>query len=208
MKHCLVVVSVCLLWLTSCEREPPPKPTPPPPPPPSAEQLHGQVMNAIRPFMNGNPESEVALPMTLSAELGKLKTQVHGERAAAKVESDLKDALKAAFDNQQWPAVLNLCKAVETMDPGNARAARYRERAVAEKNKPQVTVRGIMQIDGVNTVFLEVFLPETGETHDVQVREGEEFFGLVLDKILNDQGVQLKYLKTDETYTVKGVNQA
>ncbi len=208
MKRCLIAASVCLLWLTACEREPPPPPTPPPPPPPTAEALHGRVMNAVRPFMNGDPASQAGLPMTLSAELGKLKTEVNGEKARSKIEVDIKDALKAAYDSEQWQAVLTLCDATDQLDPGNTRVVRYRERATAEKNKPQVAVRGIFVVDGVSTVFMDVFLPETNETKDVKVREGEEFFGLILEKIMgNNQGVQLKYLKTDQSFSVQGVAQ-
>jgi len=208
MKRSLISAMLCLLWLTACEREPPPPKTPPPPPPPSAEELHGKVMGAIRPFMNSDPNSQVALPATLASEVGKLKTQVNGDKARAKVEGDVKDALKAAYDAEQWQAVLTLCDATEVLDKGNTRVVRYRERAIAEKNKPIVTVRGVFEVDGVSTVFMDVYLPETNEQKDVKVREGEEFFGLILEKILgNDAGVQLKYLKTDQSFTVKGVSQ-
>ena len=157
--------------------------------------------------MNGDPASQVALPATLSSELGKLRTQVNGERARAKVEQDIKDALKAAFDTEQWQATLTLCDATDILDPGNTRVVRYRERATAEKNKPQVNVSGIFEVDGVSTVFMTVYLPETNETHEVKIREGEEFFGLMLEKILgNNQGIQLKYFKTDQSFTVQGVS--
>jgi len=158
--------------------------------------------------MNNDPASQVALPATLGSELGKLRTQVNGEKARAKVETDIKAALKAAYDGEQWQAVLSLCDATDLLDPGNTRVVRYRERAIAEKNKPIVTVRGIFEVDGVSTVFMDVYLPETNEQKDVQVREGEEFFGLLLEKILgNDEGVQIKYMKTDQSFAVKGVSQ-
>ena len=95
--------------------------------------------------------------------------------------------MKAAYDGERWLEVLNLCDAVDVMDQGNTRVVRYRERAIAEKNKPQVTMKGVFQIGGTPTVFLDLFLPETGQATDVKVRVGEEFYGLILEKILGDK---------------------
>jgi hypothetical protein len=164
-------------------------------------------MGAVRPLINGAPESGQQLKAALQSEMGKLRGELNGEKARTLVETDVKDALKAAYDGERWQEVLNVCDGVEAIDPGNTRAARYRERATAEKNKPQATVTGIMEIDGTPTVFMDVFLPETGEMKDAKVREGEEFYGLLLEKILSDQqGIQLKYLKTEQSFTVKGVS--
>ncbi len=207
MKRALIALCLGLVCLSSCEKEPPPKAAPPPPPPKTAQQLHGQVMSAVRPLINGAPESGQLLKGALSSELGKLRTEVNGEGAKPLVETEIKDALKQAYDGYRWQEVLNVCEAVEVMDPGNTRVLRYRERAMAEKNKPQVTVKGVFEIEQVPTVFMDLYLPETGQTTDVKVREGEEFHGLILEKILpNNKGVQLKYLKTEESYTVPGLN--
>lgn len=208
MKRILFAMGTALVVLSACEREPPPKPEPPPPPPKTAQQLHDQAMSAVRPFMNGAPESAAALKGALTGELGKLRTEVNGDKAKGLIETDFKEALKAAYDGERWQEVLNLCDAVDVLDQGNTRVVRYRERAIAEKNKPQVTVKGVFSIEGTPTIFMDVYLPETGETTDVKVREGEEFHGLLLEKILGDkQGVQLKYLKTEQSFTVKGVGQ-
>lgn len=208
MKRLLVLCLVGLVCASSCEKAPPKPKDPPPPPPKTAEELHGQVMNAVGPLMNGAPGGGQMLKGALSGELGKLRAEQNGEKARQLVENDVKEALKAAFDGERWEEVLNLCDGVDAVDQGNTRAVRYRERAVAEKNKPQVTMKGVFQIDGNPTIFFDVYLPETGETKDVKVREGEEFYGLVLEKILGDkEGVQLKYLKTEQSFTVKGVAQ-
>jgi hypothetical protein len=208
MKRIAIALCLVLVCLAGCNREPPPKPTPPPPPPKTGEQLHGQVMDAVRPLINGAPESGQLLKGALSSELGKLRTEVNGEKGRSLVETDIKDALKAAYDGERWQEVLNLCDAVDVMDQGNTRVLRYRERAIAEKNKPQVTMKGVFQIDGTPTIFLDVYLPETDKTADVKVRVGEEFYGLILEKILGDkEGVQLKYLKTEQSFTVPGVGQ-
>lgn len=162
----------------------------------------------MRPLINGAPESGALLKSSLTSELGKLRTEVNGEAARSLVETEVKDALKAAYDGERWQEVLNVCEGVDAMDPGNVRVVRYRERAIAEKNKPQVTMKGIFQIEGTPTVFFDVYLPETGVTTDAKVREGEEFHGLILEKILGDkEGAQLKYLKTEQSFTVKGVAQ-
>jgi len=208
MKRLLTIFCLGLVCLSSCEKEPPPKPAPPPPPPKTAEQLHGAAMGGIRPLMNGAPGGGAQLKAQVATELGKLKTEVNGEKARALIEGELKDTLKAAYDGERWPEVLNLCDGVDAIDAGNTRVIRYRERAIAEKNKPQVTLKGSFEIEGTPTIFFDVYLPETGETKDVKVREGEEFYGLVLEKILGaKEGVQLKYLKTEQSFNVKGVAQ-
>lgn len=165
-------------------------------------------MNAVRPFINGAPESGPQLKSALMSELGKLKTEVNGEAARSLVGTEIKDSLKAAYDGERWQEVLNVCEGVDAMDPGNVRVIRYRDRAIAEKNKPVVTMKGVFEIEGTPTVFFDVYLPETGQTTDAKVREGEEFYGLILEKIVGDkEGAQLKYLKTEQSYTVKGVAQ-
>lgn len=203
MKRFAVVAMMCLVALSSCNREPPPPPTPPPPPPPSADQLVQRVMEKVGPLVSPDPQSGKALQETLSKEVASLKTELNGGGAQKRILNDFVDKLTAAHQTEQWDFVLNLCDAVDVLDPGNTRTSRYRQRALDEKNRPVVKVKGFVEIDGVTNVFMEIYLPATGETDDKRVREGEEFHGLVLERVIgNNQGVRLKYVKTQTTFDV------
>lgn len=193
-----------LVALSACEKKPPPPPpAPPPPPPPSAEALERQVMEKVDPLVSPDPVSGKELRETLSKEVASLKTELNGSSAQNRITNNFIEKLKEAHQNEQWDLVLNLCEAVDVLDPGNTRTQRYRQRAVDEKSRPVVTMKGIMEIEGVTNVFLDIYLPTTGETAHEQVREGEEFHGLVLERIIgNNQGVRLKYNKTDTTFDV------
>jgi len=71
--------------------------------------------------------------------------------------------------------------------------------------KPQVDIVGFFY-DGTrdtDAAILDFYLPLTGETHRERVSEGEEFYGLTLVQIIgNNQGVQLEYEETGQTFDV------
>lgn len=208
MKRLALVASIALIALTSCEKEPPPPPAPPPPPPKTADQLYNQAMQSIRPLLLACvPETEPLLRQTVSAELGKLKAEINGEGARTKITNDIKEALKGVYNAEQWQCVMNLCGALDAAEPDNTRTKRYRERAVAEINRPQIKVTGIYKSedDGITHAFVDVFLPETQEMHKLQVRIGEEFLGLIFERIEgNNQKLWFKYLKTNQSFAVDG----
>jgi hypothetical protein len=159
-------------------------------------------MEKVNPLA-ADPASGNALRETLSKEVASLKTELNGASAQNRITNNFVDKLKESHQNEQWDLVLNLCDAVDVLDPGNTRTQRYRQRAVDEKSRPIVSMKGIMEIEGVTNVFLDIYLPTTGQTEHEQVREGEEFHGLILERIIgNNQGVRLKYTKTDTTFDV------
>ncbi len=52
-------------------------------------------------------------------------------------------------------------------------------------------------------VLIDVTLPETGDTHRMTVREGEEFHKLKFVQILGaNRGIVLEYMPTGETFEV------
>ncbi|MCC6487868.1 MAG: hypothetical protein IT364_10245 [Candidatus Hydrogenedentes bacterium] len=202
MKRFAVLAVLCLVALVACKKDPPQPPTPPPPPPPTAEALEQRVMEKVEPLM-ADPLNGKAMTETLSKEVASLKTELNGASAQARLKNQFIDKLKEAHQAELWDSVVNLCDAVDILDPGNTRTSRYRQRAMDEKSRPVVTMTGVFELDGVTTVFLEIYLPLENRTIDKQVREGEEFEGLILEKIIgNNQGVRLKYLKTDTSFDV------
>jgi hypothetical protein len=203
MKRFAVLAILSLVILGACKKEPEPPPAPPPPPPPSAEALESRVMEKVNPLVNPFPGGGQELRETLSREVASLKTELNGSSAQNRITNAFIDKLKAAHEGEQWDLVLNLCGAIDVLDPSNTRTQRMRQRALDEKNRPVIKMTGVMEVDSVPNVFLEIYLPESGQTEHEQVREGEEFHGLILERIIgNNQGVRLKYLKTDTTFDV------
>jgi len=204
MKRFAVLAVLGLVVLSACkERAPEPPPPPPPPPPPTAEALESRVMSKVDPLINSFPNGGKELRETLSKEVASLKTELNGGSAQNRITNTFIDMLKAAHEGEDWDRVLNLCEGIDVLDPGNTRTQRMRQRAIDEKSRPSVKMTGVMEVDDVPNVFLEIYIPTTGETVHEQVREGEEFHGLILERIIgNNQGVRLKYLKTDTTFDV------
>ncbi|MBX7255016.1 MAG: hypothetical protein K1Y02_01550 [Candidatus Hydrogenedentes bacterium] len=204
MKQVILIVMVALVALVGCEKPPPPEPpAPPPPPPPTADELYRGVMQKIEPSIVPSAAMGPILAAALQAELSGLNAQVNGPQAKQKVASDLVERLKQARSTEQWELVLVLCDGLDVMEPGGSRTSNYRDQALAEKARPTVKVKGFFEQDGVTNVFMDVFVPTTGKTESVKRREGEEFLGLVLEKIVGDKkAIQLRYKATGATFTV------
>lgn len=160
-------------------------------------------MKVIEPLIVNNAAMGPVLAAGLQSEVGKLKTQVNGPQAQQKVASNLVERLKQARGAEHWDLVLNLCAGLDVLEPDGTRTSNYRDQALAEKARPTVTVKGFFEQDGVTNVFMDVYLPTAGTTESVKRREGEEFFGLVLEKIVgNKKAIQLRYKVTGATFTV------
>ncbi|GMW00641.1 MAG: hypothetical protein AMXMBFR84_17780 [Candidatus Hydrogenedentota bacterium] len=204
----VLLVPVLAFVFTACEKKEPEKPeAPPPPPPPSAEQLSQQVITQVTPMLALGSAGSPQMVGMLTGEFGKLRGEVNGEKAMMQVRNWLKEQLRASMDAQAWDVALGLCDAVDAVEPGNSRTTRSRERALSERNKPQVTVKGFYEekTNGTVTIFMDVYLPATGTMESVRVREGEEVLGLKIEKIIGDnKGVRIKYLETGQSYDVAG----
>ncbi len=204
MKHLTLIAMVALFALTGCEKEPPPPPPAPPPPPKTADELYNKVMTTVRPLIVNDAAIGPVLAEALTKELGSLKAEVNGTKAQQRVADDLITQLKDARGAEQWDLVLNLCAGLDVLEPGGTRTPNYREQAMAEKARPIVTVKGFFEQDGVTNVFMDVYVPTTGKTESVKRREGEEFFGLVLERIVgNKKAIQLRYKPTGASFRVE-----
>lgn len=138
-----------------------------------------------------------------------MATQPNGEEAIAKLTTQLDEQLRAARDAQNAGQALLLCDILETLGSSSTRIALSREWARAYNDRPVVVIKGwFQQTDTPNEeiyAFCEVFLPATGELHPVQVREGDEFFGLKFVQIIGkNRGMRLRYLPTNDVFEVYG----
>ncbi|MBN2309503.1 MAG: hypothetical protein JXR94_11060 [Candidatus Hydrogenedentes bacterium] len=210
MKRVLSLVVLALIVLPACKKEeaPPPPPPPPPPAPPTAEELYQGAIGTIEAtLIPENADSPGKVRAALQGIQGELRAKQNGETALLKIANDLKDRQKQAFANEKWDMVIVVSEGVEFFEPGNGRTARYLERALAEKNRPRVTVKGFYtdQETGAVIVFMDCYLPEQKKTEQVEARVGDEFFDLKLERIIGrNSAVELTYLRTGNKYQVKG----
>jgi hypothetical protein len=205
MKRVVPCLLVALLAVVGCgEKEPEPPPEPPPPPPPTAQELRSQEMQDLRPIMQpGAQMSEEEIIGRVNNTKAKLRGEVNGEKALSLITRDIREQLNASFDQEMWESVVRGSIALGTLEPDDPRLERYRETAMLEIQRPKLTVKGFY-IDPetqTTTVFLDVFLPETGETVQKQVQEGEEFNDIqLLDIIGRQKGIRYRYLPTNKVY--------
>lgn len=211
------------------EASPPPPEQPPAPPAPSADTLASAAMDSLR-ILNIIPK-EYPLQLFLSEQgrqevvgfVQQWKTSTlateNGPEAVRKLANGLIERLQPARHNQNGPLILMLCDLIEVLEPENPRIARYREWAKIHNNRPVITLKGWYQ-DSIEPpgnqerlvplppeeytlAFIDVYLPESGETHSLRVREGGEFYGVRFISIIgNMRGMELRYLATGDRFQV------
>ncbi len=198
------------------QEETPPQP---PPPPPSAEELANQAMQQLQ-ILNVIPKN-LPLQMVLSDDARhrvvedlkswqeRMGREVNGAAAVERLMATLEDRLRAARDDQNPGLTLLLCDLLEALGYASTRIDISREWARVYNNRPVVVIKGwFQQLDTPEEeiyAFCEVYLPETGEVHTVQVREGDEFDGLLFVQIIGkNRGMRLRYLATNDTFEVYG----
>lgn len=207
--------------------EPPDQP--PSPPAPSADVLAAAAMDSLRIldiipkdyplqlFLTERGRQEV-VGFVQQWKAQTLATE-NGEAAVRKLTNDLIERLQPARHSQNGPLILMLCDLIEVLEPDNPRIQRYRDWAIVHNNRPVITLKGWFQEtieppgneerlvplppEQVTLAFIDVYLPETGETHSLRVREGEEFFDVRFISIIgNMRGMELRYLPTGDRFQV------
>lgn len=195
-------------------------PTPPEtktPPAETTEAITAELEKGLRPLYDWVPtltrQSPVppafgtSLKSYLQESVKKYSGSKVGKEALRNVVRHLEDVLKQARDAQNGLAVLLICDLIKIIEPNNSRLPRYIEWATIEKNRPVVMYRGWYEDreakPPVTYYFLEVFLPETGKVENLRVREGEDFLGLKLIKVIGSgRGLRFEYLKTGDLFEV------
>ncbi|HRK35233.1 MAG TPA: hypothetical protein PLJ47_11620 [Candidatus Hydrogenedentes bacterium] len=183
------------------------------PPPATAAQVQAQFEAVLAPLFAmaaaATPDTPVApgLAQEYIARLNEVRAKVSTSPAysagVTKVVHRLEDTLRVAREAQNGPLVLLLCDIVKYFEPGNARVPRFENWGAMVKNRPVVNIRGWYEprdtAEPTIYAFLEVFTPEDGKTHHVEVREGEEFLNLRFEKIIgNKAGIRIVYLVTGD----------
>jgi hypothetical protein len=237
MTHRFVpfVIAVLLatfgLALTGCDRDTSSVDTTtapavqPPPPPTADEMVRGamaelQVLEIFPADMAVEQLVSPAWREQMKRFISEWKTRTlateNGSEGVRDLVYTIEDRAREARDAQRIPLVLLLCDVLETLDPANDRARRYREWAEVYNNRPRLEITGWMHLKDPESTseapiehlyaFLDVFVPETGRKEAVQVREKDEFHGYEVLQIVgvNRRGLRLRYNPTGDKFEIYG----
>ena len=185
-------------------------PPPPPPPQPVGPQTKEEVFALVSPIIE--PLRKAAAPggqLPVEAErnmlLGQLRDAVgqygntdFGKAALREVGYEISEIAKKSSDQERWRMTLLCVDAYGVLSMDGKLIGRLNDRAKNMLAQPSVRVHGFLE-DGDNKdlyVFLDIVDRKTGEVKKVQAREGEEFDGLRLLKVMGrNQKVRMEYLK-------------
>ena len=201
----LLALSMLAAMAASCKVEPPP----PPPPPPMGPQTKAEVLALVRPVIAPLRFSvEGSTPLDNQARaviLQNLRQAVmehggkdFGREALREVGYEIAELGKEASADERWKLALFCVDAFDTLSMESALLSRISDRAEKMLEQPTVRVRGFLE-DGVDKtlyVFMDIVDRRTGEVKKVQAREGEEFHGLRMIKVLGrNKQVRFEYIK-------------
>lgn len=193
------------------------KPKPPVPHEPTAAEVRAQFESALQPILaivatcgadtRVPPETATGLQAQLEDLKKKYASHAAYKEGAHGAVTRLEDGLRVTRDRQNGVLALYLCSLIRYFEPNNSRVVRFEEWGKTVKNRPVVTIKGWYEPRDtehrVIYTFVEVFTPEDGQTHHLQVREGEEFLGLKYVRMIGDRsGILFEYLKTRDRFEV------
>jgi len=202
-----LAVSVIVVVCAGCKKE---ESTPPPPPAAPPAETASQLAERTRPLLtqyqialreNGfwSPEAKTALIDGLRGDRDRYQSEENGPAALSIISRELSGLINEARTQERWELVMAGIEAYEVLEPNTVSFGRVKKMAQMQLSKPKVKLKGFFTDKARNDetyVWLELTDQETHETHTVKVREGEEFDGLKLVKIIGiKQGVTLEYLK-------------
>lgn len=208
----LILALGCVLIVvigSGCNPAPPPPPTPTAPIGPQTKQdVLTLVMPAIAPFAavlalppGGGSLSEAArtsVMVQLRDAVGKYGNLPFGREALHEVGYKIADMGKQASSQERWRLALACVDAFDILQMESVTVSRLGEKAKTMMEQPTVRVRGFFEDreKGSLYVFLELVNRTTGAVEKVQAREGEEFSGIRLLRVIGrNQKVRVEYLK-------------
>ncbi len=201
----LLALSVLAALAASCKVEPPP----PPPPPPTGPQTKEEVLALVRPVIapiriavdTGSflgLQETAAILQNLRQAVAEHGGKDFGRAALREVGYEIAELGREASAAERWKLALFCVDAFDTLSMESALLSRISARAQEMMAQPTVRVRGFLE-DGVDKslyVFMDITDRRTGEVKKVQAREGEEFHGLRMIKVLGrNKQVRFEYIK-------------
>ena len=195
------------------EEEAPPPPETAAPAPPTPAEIESALMKAVQPVISSYESGAPLGPEQMQPNISALQTALGAHRANPNhveafrtVGSRLKDYARQAHRSQKAGYVVYCFDALKMVDAPSAEdIKRLREEAQLIIDMPKATVTGFMtdENNGQTTIFLSVYLPQTGKTESKQVRVGDELFNLRVVEIKGDNRcVVFEYLINNELFEV------
>ena len=212
-----LVTGALVVLLASCDSASTAKPAAPAEHVPTAAEIRAQFDSALQPVYDivAHCEADTQVPVETSTAVQtqlderkkKYASQPAYKEATHGVVTRLEDGLRVVRDKQNGVLALYLCGLIRYFDPDNSRVVRFEKWGETVKNRPVVTIRGWYEPRDTQErtiyTFLEVYTPEDGQTHHLQVREGEQFLGLEYVRMIgNRAGILFEYLKTRDRFEV------
>jgi hypothetical protein len=201
----LLALSVLAAMAASCKVEPPP----PPPPPPTGPQTKEEVLALVRPVITPirlaletstglSDQDRTVILQNLRQAVAEHGGKDFGRLALREVGYEIAQIGKDASTAERWKLALFCVDAFDTLSMESVLLSRISARAQEMMAQPTVRVRGFLE-DGVDKtlyVFMDITDRRTGEVKKVQAREGEEFNGLRMIKVLGrNKQVRFEYIK-------------
>jgi hypothetical protein len=196
----------------SGESEPALTDAPPPPPPPTPQEMATEIVKSINldappppPGSKFPPAEADKIKNVIKQKKTALSTTEDGKRALAMVSRRIDQKLRTFEQSQLWEHVLVFSELHTILNPGSKKFVEVQQRAVAELQRPEVTVKGFVSDgnSGQKIAFLDIYLPLEGETINDRMRIGEEKYGIKFVEVIGrDQGVLFEYMATGDTFEV------
>jgi len=185
---------------------------PPPPPPPTAQQIAQQIINEAQ-LDAPIPPPGTQIPADLAAQFkgffqqqkNKHVNTPEGREALTMVKKRVESRIRRMEQAKSWEPLLLMCEAFDVLDPGSKKFKRQKDLAVAELQKPQITIKGIVDdgTTGTKIAILDLYMPLNQKTINDRIRVGEEKYGVKLIRVIgNNQGLLFEYRQTGETFEV------
>lgn len=201
----------CAVTIVGClPKEKVPEPTGPEvPPPPTPQEIAQSIITEAQLDMP-IPPKEARFPKVIENNLlsilRKAKTRngnsEDGRKAIGHVIIRIDKRIREFSDAEAWTHVMVFIKARKVFEPNNDQYLSLKDAAETELRKPRVTVKGLPDIDGVQLVILDFYIPLTDETfRNEKLRIGESIHGIKILSIFGKRrGVMLQYIETGERY--------
>jgi hypothetical protein len=105
---------------------------------------------------------------------------------------------KQASSQERWRLALACVDAFDILQMESLTVSRLGDRAKTMMDQPTIRVRGFLEDKEKNSlyVFMDLVNRKTGEVEKVQAREGEEFGGIRLIRVIGrNQKVRVEYTR-------------
>jgi len=211
MRRFIPLSLMVVLALAGCQQEEAPPPEPEAPPPPTCDEIYQELRGTLAPLYTAVEQARGIDNVTregMVASFGQHRARhaasENGPCALDRIASDMTALIREAKDHDRWRAIKGACQVYEIIRPNDTRHAEDHRKADLILARPIVRSRGYFESDGYLYAFLEVTDQDTGRVTNYQVREGEEFHGILrLEEIVgNQQAVVIWYEPLDDTWRV------